>query len=148
MVIVYIFHSRLPSELLRIVAFIARILRCSSAFFFELSGLSQLLSCYNALVLGLDLVSVLGDFVALLRLGPEARNGEAVVEVGSEIKHDSNRKHDVRAELCVVLVSIIFAIGCLGRGQSGLTDVCCTEGLATHLEHFEIETTHFENLWL
>jgi hypothetical protein len=78
---------------------------------FELSGLSQLLARDNAFVLGLDLVSVLGDFVALLGPGPESRDGEAVIEVGSEVEHDSNRKHEIRAKLCN-LVSIAFATNC------------------------------------
>lgn len=104
---VHVSSSTSP-KLSRIVAFIARGLRCSLTLLFELFGLSQLLSRDNALVFGLDLVSIFGDFVALLRLGPESRHGEAIVEVGSEVEHDSNRKHDVRAELGV-WVSIMLA---------------------------------------
>lgn len=143
---------------LRLVVLLLWLLRCSLALLLELLGLPQLLPRDNALVLGLDLVSILGNLVALFRLGPEAGDGEAVVEVRSEIIHDANREHDICAELMRrVVVNICSgeaggeAIQTRALNQAieafrRIFGNCKIGAEGAYLEHFEIETTHFEYL--
>lgn len=70
-----------------------------SSLLLQFPSKPQLLSGHDALVLGLDLVAITRELVALLGLGPETLNGEAVVEVCAEVVHDSDGEHDIRAEL-------------------------------------------------
>lgn len=62
-------------------------------------SLSQLLSRHDSLVLGLDLLSILGQLVAFLGLGPEIVYGKAIVQVRSEIVHGPDREEQIGAEL-------------------------------------------------
>lgn len=76
-----------------------RLRRCQAALLLHLDRLPHLLPRHDAVVLGPDLFAVTRDLVALLWLGPEALDGEAVVEVRSEVVHDANGEHDIHAEL-------------------------------------------------
>ena len=47
----------------------------------------------------MDLVAIKWHTVRILGFGPEIMHGESTIEVGSKVVHDSDRKHDVHAEL-------------------------------------------------
>lgn len=71
----------------------------SVSFVLQDARLSQLLSRHYPLVLCLELLPVMRHRVAFLRLGPEVRDREAVVEVRAEVVHEANREHDIHAKL-------------------------------------------------
>lgn len=62
-------------------------------------GLFDSLSCNNSVVLGPNFIAVLGNSVRLLGRWPEARDGEALLDIRSEIVHDPNGEREVCAEL-------------------------------------------------
>ena len=78
---------------------LARAQRSALALLLLLLSQAKPLSLNNALVLGLDLFPVARQLVAFLWLWPEIVNGESVVEVRSEVVHDTNREHDIHAKL-------------------------------------------------
>jgi hypothetical protein len=87
-----------------------RVLGLSLPVFEVLCGLSPLLRCQSlcanrqspllqSLQLFGDLLLLVGQLVGLAGLGPEFGYGEARVQVGAEVVHDTNWEHDVHAEL-------------------------------------------------
>lgn len=64
-------------------------------------GLTKPLARYNPIVLGFHFVPIAWYLVALLWLGPEIWDREAIIEICSEVVHDAYGEHDVNAKLMV-----------------------------------------------
>ena len=89
------------------------------ALLLQLPRLPHLLPRHDAVVLGPDLIAVVRDLVALLRPRPEPLDGEAVVEVRSEIVHDANGEHDICAELDDGGTHVSTSTGGVAGGDGG-----------------------------
>ena len=80
-------------------------------------------------------LSLEGDLVRRFRLGPEVRHGEAVLEVGAEVVHPGNGKHDIHPKLAT------------WRGEIERSHGYIVEGVvyrrASYLEYLKIGTSHY-----
>ncbi len=87
------------------------------------------------LKLTMNLILLERNPVRLLRLGPEVRHREAIVEVRAVVVHDCDWKHDVHAKLHLVsIVRTLIVRDGIEKGKQ----------LQTYFEDFEIRTSHFE----